>query len=103
MTIANGMPRIKPSSSLATRRIQKPAYVGWGPWYCGAAYCSGRLGGASRPRASMAEAGTSFPAWGGGGGGFCMPETSSCCCRFAEIALRGIITTPLHPEAQPCN
>jgi hypothetical protein len=24
-------------------------------------------------------------------------------CRFAEIALRGIITTPLHPEAQPCN
>jgi hypothetical protein len=23
--------------------------------------------------------------------------------RFAEIALRGIITTPPHPEAQPCN
>jgi hypothetical protein len=44
-TIPKGMPRIKPSISLATKRIQKPAYLGCGPWYCGAAYWSGAGGG----------------------------------------------------------
>jgi hypothetical protein len=62
----------------------------------------------SRQRASMEGAGLSRPVTEGEeesaeavGSASLKPPTGGC--RFAEIALRGIITTPLHPEAQPCN
>src|ERR1700680_1016143 len=52
--MAKGIPMIKPSTSLATSRIQNPAYVGWVAYTGGAVYDTGASGG-------------------GGGGGFCMP------------------------------